>query len=93
MLKSIQYAYPSSQMAERFRRADQGCFYIDVKPFEASDKSLTQYGPFCELENAEHYAEQLGYDWSRYSKRAKSNSVALSAVMAARPATLEAGAI
>lgn len=69
-LKTIGYAYPTSEIAKRLSAADTGCYYVALKHDEATPADLrTLAGSFDTIQDAERYALTLPQAFSHYSKR------------------------
>ena len=71
-LKTIGYAYRSSEIAARLSAAHTGCYYVALKHDEPTPLDLrTLAGSFETIEQAERYAATLPHPFSVYSMRFK----------------------
>lgn len=69
-IKSIGYAYATSDTATRLKAGQTGCYYVETKASEAGTRALSLAGPFADLIAAEECAATIQADWSRYTRRA-----------------------
>ena len=70
-LKTIGYAYRSSEIAQRLSMSETGCYYVALKVDEATPATLsTLAGGWDNLTDAARYADTLPQPYSHYSKRA-----------------------
>lgn len=69
-LKSIGYAYPTSDIAERLCRSKAGCYFIKMKESETdTNGKLVPIAYDC-LKSASRAARDMHWAaWSRYSRR------------------------
>lgn len=75
-MKSINYAYPSSSDAVRFRFAKTGCYTVAV-----NNKTLTAFATY---KDAKQHADLLPDDYSIFSMDGQGSCTALDAVRAGR---------
>ena len=69
-IKSIGYAYATSDTAKALNAYATGCYYVETKADENSHRTLTLEGPFASLAEAEQVASANPAVWSRYTRRA-----------------------
>lgn len=67
-LKTVRYAYPTSQDAVRFGHGNTGC-YIVYLHFRELNRRPAPIDAFLTFEEAEAYADTLPYKYSRYTMR------------------------
>ena len=70
MLKSICYAYPTSTMAEKLNRYNDGCYFIEFT--ECESKPAKSFYPiaFSDLKECDRVARDMHWAaFSRYSRR------------------------
>jgi len=70
MIKSVDYAYPSSVNAEALNCAASGCYHVSVAVDPLTPASIIG-GPYKTQQLAIGAANKLPYDWCRYQEATK----------------------
>lgn len=70
MIKTIGYAFPTSDTAKRLGRIREGCFYVATHNGETDHVQRSLEGPFATVDAAEAHAKTLPLAWSRFTRRA-----------------------
>lgn len=70
MIKSIGYAYATSDNAKALGAYSTGCYFVETLADETSARQLTLEGPFASVDEAERVAQANPAAWSRYTRRA-----------------------
>lgn len=73
MIKSIGYAYASSNTAKRLGAYRTGCYFISTHRDETDHIDRALIGPFATIEEAEERAKGVEGRWSRFTRRAGDN--------------------
>lgn len=68
MIKTIEYAYQSSAIAQELS-APNGCYYVDIISDEMATDAIDRFGPYATIDAAQAKANEFaGLPLSRWSK-------------------------